>query len=206
MDLFQNGIDVSRYQGSINWNNVAAAGKQFVIVRLGSSNNSGLYVDPYFLQNVNGAHAAGLRVGAYYYTYATSENAVIDELSLFLNVLEGLQLEYPVFVDVEDTKLTSLGRSQLTGLVQYAMDILYQRNWYAGWYSYTNFINNYLNPSQLSGYPLWLADYRSQPGYTGSYAMWQFSSTGSVGGITGACDLNYSYTDFLPILKAGNFN
>lgn len=206
MNLFQNGIDVSRYQGSINWNNVAAAGKQFAIVRLGSSNNSGLYVDPYFLQNVNGAHAAGLRVGAYYYTYATSESGVIDELSLFLNVLEGLQLEYPVFVDVEDTKLTALGRSQLTGLVQYAMDILYQRNWYAGWYSYTNFINNYLNPSQLTGYPLWLADYRSQPGYTGSYAMWQFSSTGSVGGITGACDLNYSYTDFLPILKAGNFN
>ena len=196
MNLFQNGIDVSRYQGSINWNNVAAAGKQFAIVRLGSSNNSGLYVDPYFLQNVNGAHAAGLRVGAYYYTYATSESGVIDELSLFLNVLEGLQLEYPVFVDVEDTKLTALGRSQLTGLVQYAMDILYQRNWYAGWYSYTNFINNYLNPSQLTGYPLWLADYRSQPGYTGSYAMWQFSSTGSVGGITGACDLNYSYTEF----------
>lgn len=206
MELFQNGIDVSRYQGSINWNNVAAAGKQFVIVRLGSSNNSGLYVDPYFLQNVNGAHAAGLRVGAYYYTYATTQSGVIDELSLFLNVLEGLQLEYPVFVDVEDTKLSALGRTQLTGLVQYAMDILYQRNWYAGWYSYTNFINSYLNPSQLSGYPLWLADYRSQPGYTGSYAMWQFSSTGSVGGITGACDLNYSYTDFLPTIKAGNFN
>nr|WP_317402348.1 glycoside hydrolase family 25 protein [uncultured Gemmiger sp.] len=206
MGLFQNGIDVSRYQGSINWNSVAAAGKQFVIVRLGSSNNSGLYVDPYFLQNVNGAHAAGLRVGAYYYTYATTQSGVIDELSLFLNVLEGLQLEYPVFVDVEDSKLASLGRTQLTGLVQYAMDILYQRNWYAGWYSYTNFINSYLNPSQLAGYPLWLADYRSQPGYTGSYAMWQFSSTGSVGGITGACDLNYSYTDFLPTIKAGNFN
>src|SRR5699024_3119636 len=83
MELFQNGIDVSRYQGSINWNSVAAAGKQFAIVRLGSSNNSGLYVDPYFLQNVNGAHAAGLRVGAYYYTYATSQSGVINELSLF---------------------------------------------------------------------------------------------------------------------------
>ena len=205
MALFQNGIDVSRYQGSINWPQVAASGRQFAIVRLGSSNSGGLYVDPYFLQNVNGAHAAGLRVGAYYYTYARSQSAIIEELSLFLNVLEGLQLEYPVFVDVEDSSLTNLGRAQLTDLVRFAMDILYQRGWYAGWYSYTNFILNYLNASELASYPLWLADYRSQPGTSG-YAMWQYSATGSVSGINGACDLNYSYQDFLPLIRAGNFN
>ncbi len=206
MALFQNGIDVSRYQGSINWPQVAAGGQQFAIIRLGSSNNGGLYVDPYFLQNVNGAHAAGLRVGAYYYTYAHSQSAVADELSLFLNVLEGLQLEYPVFVDVEDSSLTSVGRAQLTNLVRYAMDILYQRGWYAGWYSYTNFILSYLNAAELAEYPLWLADYRSQPGYTGTYSMWQYSATGNVSGVTGACDLNYSYQDFLPAIRAGNFN
>ena len=193
MAVFQTGIDVSRYQGNVNWPQVAASGKQFAIVRLGSSNNSGLYVDPYFLQNVNGAHAAGLRVGSYYYTYARSQSAVIDELTLFLNVLEGLQLEY-------------LGRAQLTGLVRFAMDILYQRGWYAGWYSYTNFILNYLNAAELSQYPLWLADYRAQPGYTGSYAMWQYSSSGSVGGVTGACDVNNAYVDFLPTIRSGNFN
>lgn len=206
MALFQNGIDVSRYQGSINWPQVAAGGQQFAIIRLGSSNNGGLYVDPYFLQNVNGAHAAGLHVGAYYYTYARSQSAVADELSLFLNVLEGLQLEYPVFVDVEDSSLTSVGRAQLTNLVRYAMDILYQRGWYAGWYSYTNFILSYLNAAELAEYPLWLADYRSQPGYTGTYSMWQYSATGNVSGVTGACDLNYSYQDFLPAIRAGNFN
>ena len=206
MAVFQTGIDVSRYQGNVNWPQVAASGKQFAIVRLGSSNNSGLYVDPYFLQNVNGAHAAGLRVGAYYYTYARSQSAVIDELTLFLNVLEGLQLEYPVFVDVEADSLAALGRAQLTGLVRFAMDILYQRGWYAGWYSYTNFILNYLNAAELSQYPLWLADYRAQPGYTGSYAMWQYSSSGSVGGVTGACDVNNAYVDFLPTIRSGNFN
>lgn len=206
MAVFQNGIDVSRYQGSIDWSRVAAAGKQFAIVRLGSSNSNGLYVDPYFLQNVNGAHAAGLRVGAYYYTYARTQSAVANELSTFLNALEGLQLEYPVFVDVEASSLTSLGRTQLTSLVKYAMDILYQRKWYAGWYSYTNFINTYLNAAALADYPLWVADYRSSLGYSGSYTMWQYSSTGSVGGITGACDLDYSYKDFLPEIRAGGFN
>ena len=206
MAVFQHGIDVSRYQGSINWPQVAAGGQQFAIVRLGSSNNGGLYVDPYFLQNVNGAHAAGLRVGAYYYSYARSPNAVIQELTVFLNALAGLQLEYPVFVDVEDSSLASLGRDELTRLVQFAMDILYQRGWYAGWYSYTNFIAASLNPSALSSYPLWLADYRTQPGFSGEYAMWQYSATGSVSGINGACDLNESYVDFLPLIQAGNFN
>ena len=159
--LFQNGIDVSRYQGSINWTQVAAAGKQFAIVRVGSSNSGGLYVDPYFLQNVTGAHSAGLRVGAYYYTYARTRAAVASELTAFLNMLEGIKLEYPVFVDVEDSSLTSLGRAELTSLVQYAMDILYQRKWYAGWYSYTNYINSYLNAGALVDYPLWVADYRA---------------------------------------------
>ena len=145
MAVYQNGIDVSRYQGNINWGRVAAAGKQFAMVRVGSSNSGGLYVDPYFLQNVNGAKAAGLRVGAYYYTYARTRAAVANELTTFLNAMEGLQLEYPVFVDVEDFSLTSLGRATLTSLVQYAMDILYQRKWYAGWDSYTNYIDSYLN-------------------------------------------------------------
>ena len=165
MALFQNGIDVSRYQGSINWTQVAAAGKQFAIVRVGSSNSGGLYVDPYFLQNVTGAHSAGLRVGAYYYTYARTRAAVASELTAFLNMLEGIKLEYPVFVDVEDASLTSLGRAELTSLVQYAMDILYQRKWYAGWYSYTNYINSYLNAGALADYPLWVADYRATLGY-----------------------------------------
>ena len=109
----------------------------------------GTYVDPYFLQNVNGAHAAGLRVGAYYYTYARTESAVAGELITFLNALEGLQLEYPVFVDVEANSLTTLGKPQLTNLVKYAMDILNQRKWYAGWYSYTNYINSYMNASAV---------------------------------------------------------
>ena len=206
MALFQVGIDVSRYQGSINWSAVAAAGKQFAIVRIGSSNNNGAYVDPYFLQNVNGAHAAGLRVGAYYYTYARTESAVAGELTTFLNALEGLQLEYPVFVDVEASSLTSLGKPQLTNLVKYAMDILNQRKWYAGWYSYTNYINSYMNASALANYPLWVADYRSSLGYTGQYGMWQYSGSGTVSGITGAVDLDYSYQDYLPTIRAGNLN
>ena len=158
------------------------------------------------MQNVTCAHSAGLRVVAYYYTYARTRAAVASELTTFLNVMEGIKLEYPVFVDVEDASLTSLGRAELTNLVRYAMDILYQRKWYAGWYSYTNYINSYLNAGALVDYPLWVADYRASLGYNGAYTMWQYSGSGTVSGISGACDLNRSYKDFLPEIQAGGYN
>lgn len=205
MEIFQTGIDVSRYQGEIDWQQVAA-GKQFAIVRAVSSSSGGVYVDPYFEKNVAGAHAAGLRVGVYYYIYARTEAAVINELDVLLGVLEGLQLEYPVFVDVEASSLQSLGSTELTGLVRFAMDILDQKGWYPGFYTYTNFAQNYLNMAQLAAYPLWIADYRGYVGYQGSYDMWQYSSTGRVNGISGNVDLDYSYKDFLPLIKAAGKN
>ena len=70
----------------------------------------------------------------------------------------------------------------------------------------STFVIQTINTAELAEYPLWLADYRSQPGYTGTYSMWQYSATGNVSGVTGACDLNYSYQDFLPAIRAGNFN
>ena len=193
-------------RGSINWSAVAAAGKQFAIVRIGSSNNNGAYVDPYFLQNVNGAHAAGLRVGAYYYTYARTESAVAGGLTTFLNALEGLQLEYPVFVDVEARSLTSLGKPQLTNLVKYAMDIFEPAQMVRGLvqlHQLHQLVYECFRAGKLSalggGLPLSL-------GYTGRYGMWQYSGSGTVSGITGAVDLDYSYQDYLPTIRAGNFN
>lgn len=205
MEIFETGIDVSRYQGDIDWQQVAA-GKQFAIVRAVSSSSSGVYVDPYFAKNVAGAHEAGLRVGVYYYTYARTEAAVINELDTLLAALEGLKLEYPVFVDVEASSLQSLGRTELTNLVRFAMDILDQKGWYPGFYTYTNFAQNYLNMAELAAYPLWIADYRGYVGYQGSFDMWQYSSTGRVNGISGNVDLDYSYKDFLPLIRAAGKN
>ena len=206
MPIFQYGIDVSRYQGNVNWSQVAASGKQFAIVRLGSSNNGGPYVDPYFKKNVEGAHSAGMRVGAYYYTYANTRAKVINELNTFLPALAGLKLEYPVFVDVEENSLGSLGRSTLTSLVRYAMDTIYQRGYFPGWYTYTYFVQSYLNPADLEIYPFWIADYRGYVGYTGAWSMWQYSSSGSVPGVSGACDLDYAYADYLPQIVAAGKN
>lgn len=206
MNVYQEGIDVSRYQGDIDWSAVYKSGKRFAIIRLGSSNQNGPYVDPYFAANVKGAQQAGLRVGAYYYTYATSEEEVIQELTVFLKALEGHQFEYPIYVDMEENSLTYLGKDKITQLIQFAMDILDQKGWYPGYYSYTEFLRQYINSEQLRDYPLWVADYRGYVGHPGDYGMWQYSSVGKVDGISTNVDLDYSYVDYLPLIEAAGKN
>ena len=184
------GIDASKYQGTIDWKQVADSGVKFALLRVGSSTNAGPYIDPTFEANYKGCRENGIAVGAYLYTYATTETDQNAELAVFLPALEGKTFEYPVFVDMEDKSLTSLGRDVLTALVKRYMDILDQKGYCPGWYSYTNYIQNYLNADALSDYPLLVADYRSDLGYTGKYDIWQYTSTGSVPGISGAVDLN----------------
>lgn len=191
------GIDVSRYQGDIDWEKVAASGVKFALLRAGSQNSGGPYIDPYFEQNYAGAKAAGIAVGAYIYTYAETEAEQNDEILTILPALEGKTFEYPVFVDVEDKSLTGIGKAALTQLVKRYMDIIDQKGFVPGWYSYTNYINSYLCPEVLADYPLWVADYRSSLGYTGDYHIWQYTSKGTVPGISGAVDLNRDYHHYI---------
>lgn len=187
------GIDVSKYQGTIDWKQVKDSGIDFAILRVGSWDNSGPYVDPTFEENYKNAVAAGVKVGAYFYTYAETEDEQNQELELFLNALSGKTFEYPVFVDVEADCLTGLDKTTLSNLVKREMDILDQKGYFPGWYSYTNFVNSYIDMTILKDYPLWIADYRGYVGYTGSYQMWQYASNGSVPGILGNVDMNYDY-------------
>ena len=191
------GIDVSRYQGDIDWAQVAASGVKFALLRAGSQNNSGPYIDPYFERNYANAKAAGIAVGAYIYTYAETEAEQNDEILTILPALEGKTFEYPVFVDVEDKSLTGIGKAALTHLVKRYMDIIDQKGFVPGWYSYTNYINSYLCPEVLADYPLWVADYRSSLGYTGDYHIWQYTSSGTVPGISGKVDLNRDYHHYI---------
>ena len=188
----QLGIDVSKYQGNIDWAKVAKDGVRFAILRAGSQDNNGPYVDPYFEKNYTGAKAAGLKVGAYVFTYGKTEEEQNKELNVWLTALQGKTFDYPVFVDVEADQLKNV--SNLTNLVKRMMDILDQKGFIPGWYSYTNFINSYIDASALKDYPLWVADYRDSIGYKGDYMMWQYSSSGTIDGISGDVDLNLDYS------------
>ena len=192
-DIKAKGIDVSKYQGTIDWKRVKDSGIDFAILRVGSWNNDGPYVDPTFEENYKNATAEGIKVGAYFYTYAENEDEQNQELELFLSALSGKTFEYPVFVDVEAKCLTKLDKTTVSNLIKREMDILDQKGYTPGWYSYTNFINSYIDRTILKDYPLWVADYRGYVGYTGDYVMWQYASDGTVPGISEDVDMNYDY-------------
>lgn len=203
-------IDVSRYQGTIDWAQVAAAGYKGAMLKTVSTNHKlskradGLYIDPTFETNYRNARAAGLDVGVYYYTYATNKGMVNAELSLLRQAVYGKELTLPVAVDVEDNKLVSLDKQDLTDLTAYALHEVEQMGFYAQLYTYTSFAKAHLfvGGAALHPYDVWLADYTGKtPKVDFKYTAHQHTSKGSVPGISGNVDLNVTTVNYPKIIR-----
>ena len=203
-------IDVSRYQGVIDWAQVKAAGSRGAMLKTVSTNpklskrSDGLYIDPTFETNYRNAKAAGLDVGVYYYTYATNKEMVNAELSLLRQAVYGKELTLPVAVDVEDNRLVSLDKQDLTDLTAYALHEIEQMGFYAQLYTYTSFAKAHLfvGGAALHPYDVWLADYTGKaPKVDFKYNAHQHTSKGSVPGITGSVDLNVTTLNYPKIIK-----
>lgn len=207
MEIYQAGLDASRYQGKIDWQRVAEEGKQFAIIRAVSSDAADVpYEDSCFCGNVRAAAAAGLRVGAYYYTYAHTTAYADKELAVLRRVLAGCKLQYPVFINVEDDSLRVMGKKDLTALVLYALENLRAAGYYPGVYTYTDFLLDCLDETILREYPLFLADYGAIVNYEGSYQMLQYTDFGLVCGVDERVDLDVAYVDFLPTIQTLGLN
>lgn len=202
-------LDAARYQGDIDWEKVLADGITGAILKTVSTNYSefgGLYIDPYFERNYAECKRLGIAVGAYYYTYAQDKDYADKELALFKEAVKGKTFEYPLVVDVEDNLLKPLSADALTDLVEYAAQTIESWGCYAMVYTYLNYQNTELNMTRLAKYDLWLAAYRDvRPTYP-AHSIWQFTSSGTVNGISGRCDLNYVYKDFPKIIKENGLN
>lgn len=202
-------IDVSRYQGAIDWAQVAAAGYKGAMLKTVSTNHKlskradGLYIDPTFEDNYRNAKAAGLDVGVYYYTYATNKDMVNAELALLRQAVYGKELTLPVAVDVEDNKLGKLDKQSLTDLTAYALHKVEQLGFYAQLYTYTHYSNMELDMGRLANrWDVWLADYTGKtPNVTFNYNAHQHTSKGSVPGITGNVDLNVTTLNYPKIIR-----
>lgn len=203
-------LDVSRYQGRVDWPKVRAAGYEGVMLKTVSTNRKlssrkdGLYIDPTFERNYQGAKAAGLAVGAYYYTYATTRDMADAELALLKTVLVGKTFELPICVDVEENKITQLGKQELTDLVAYALGVVESWGVYAMLYTGLNFgqTNLYMGGAALKPYDVWLAAYRTKkpaPGWP--FGMWQYTSSGKIPGIAKGADLSVAYKDYAAIIQ-----
>lgn len=201
-------IDVSRYQGLIDWAQVAAAGYKGAMLKTVSTNHKlskradGLYIDPTFETNYRNARAAGLDVGVYYYTYATSEAMVDAELALLRQAVYGKEFSLPVCVDVEENKLKQLSTLDLSNITAYALEQVERMGFYAQLYTYTGYKYE-LDMARLSSrWDVWLADYTGKtPNVTFNYNAHQHTSKGSVPGISGNVDLNVTTINYPRIIE-----
>ena len=195
------GIDVSKYQGNIDWGAVAASGINFAIIRVGyrGSSSGALVQDPYFKKNISGATKAGIKVGLYFFTQAVNEAEAVEEASMAMSLASGYKVTYPIFIDTErasDGRANGLSKSARTAVVKAFCQTIRNGGYKAGVYASKSWYANQLNASALNGYCIWVAQYNSSCTYSGKYDMWQYSSKGSVSGIKGNVDMNISYTGY----------
>lgn len=194
------GIDVSKWNKDIDWDKVKNAGVDYAIVRVGyrGSVTGSLVEDPYFATNMKGASAAGVQLGVYFFTQATSEVEAVEEASMVLALIRDYKIEYPIFIDTEgaggEGRADNLDVATRTLICEAFCKTIEDAGYSAGVYASRNWLNNQLQASNLEQYYIWLAEYRSVPIYQGYYQMWQYTSKGSIDGIEGNVDLNISYS------------
>lgn len=193
-------LDVSRWQGRIDWDAVKRSGKiDGVMLRVLGSRNGQPYPDPQFERNHAACTARGIPVGGYYYTCAVTSRQTEAELNALRAALRGKTFQLPLAIDVEDARLRSLSPAALAQRVAQAAAQLEAWNLYAMVYTYTNFADTALAMDALTAYDLWLADYRSKRP-TRKHGMWQYTSEGKIPGVSGPVDLSHAYKDYAAII------
>ena len=184
-------IDVSEWQGTIDWKKVKAAGYACAVLRAGFG-RADTQKDKKFEDNYKNAKAAGVSLGVYWYSYAADKADAVREAKACLSVIKGKNLELPVFYDMEDSSMIKLGKSKLTECAKVFCDEIIKGGYQAGVYSNPNWFNNYLDYKELKKlYPIWLAQYYKEPQY--DCDIWQYASDGKVSGISGNVDMNVIY-------------
>lgn len=199
------GIDVSYHQKTINWAEVAAAGVEFAMIRAGRrgyGEDGNLGEDSHYRENIQGALENGIEVGVYFFSQALNISEAEEEVALLLQLIEGYSITYPVVFDWEFITESELARTdevtgeEITEIAKYFCDRVDKAGYQAGVYFNTDMAYRYLDLSQLTNYPFWLAELNPRPNFYYHFDMWQYSFTGQVAGIEGDVDLNISFHDF----------
>jgi GH25 family lysozyme M1 (1,4-beta-N-acetylmuramidase) len=207
----QVGIDVSYCQSSIDWQKVRAAGITYAIIRLGyrGQGSGTLALDSTFRSHIQGAEAAGIKVGLYFYSTAINVDEAVKEASMCVEYAAGYKISYPIAIDVEDNTLdgahgnaaNALSVAERTTVVAAFCDTIRSAGYTPCVYACKSWLETKLDMSQLTSYDTWLASFtkNAEPStFAGSYCMWQFTDKGSISGISVDVDLNVSYMESRP--------
>ena len=191
------GIDVSEFQGFINWDKVKADGIEFAILKLGNIYDYDTnYKDSKFDTNYKEAKKRGIKIGAYIYNYCNTVDTLKKGLEWAIGKLDGRKLDLPLYLDMEDKDIQGETKASLTEQCNEFAKYVESKGYRAGVYANVNWLKNELNPNDFDkDISVWVAQYYKECQYTGKYDIWQYASNGKVSGISGNCDMNYLYNE-----------
>lgn len=193
------GIDVSKWNKTIDWEKVKDAGIEFAIIRCGyrGASSGALVLDPMYKKNIGGAIEAGIPVGVYFFTQALDEVEAVEEASMVISLIEDYDVDYPVFLDSESAggrgRADALDAEERTRIHKAFLETVAAAGYETGIYGSRNWLNDEVDMTEVSEYRTWLAEYADIPVYDKYYHMWQYTSKGTVDGIETRVDLNLSY-------------
>ena len=203
--FIRTGIDISVWQGNVDFTKLPED-ISFVMMRAGY----GRYVsqtDKQFVNNYNKATAAGVPVGAYWYSYALSPEEARQEARVCMQVLGGRKFQYPIAFDIEEKSQFALGIDRVSAIVDAFCSEMEAGGYYVSIYCSAYYLNNYISKAVRDRYDVWVAHYNTnKPAYNGSYNMWQYTPYGSVSGISGNVDMDYCYCDYPAIMARTKLN
>lgn len=203
-EIIAKGIDVSRYQGNIDFEKVKEDGFSFVIIRAGTSQGG---KDINFEQNYKNAKKAGLDIGCYYYTYGYTAEDLKKEAGEVLSYIKGKDFTYPVFLDFEYEDLLKYSRAdENTRMINTFCKYIKRGGYYPGVYTSNSIYKNYIDNIKLGNkWDFWIASYidntYKSSQFSKSFSMWQYTSNGGVNGINARVDLNVAYVNYPEIIK-----
>lgn len=198
------GIDVSKWQGQIDWHEVKRDDIRFAMLRIGYGSADGTARrDPFFSRNIKEALEVSMPVGVYFYSYARTKEAAKREADWVIRELEPYRgrILYPIAMDIEDNSLEDLGKRANTEHVKEFCNTLHDADYYPMYYTYLSFLESFLEYDSLREYELWLADYSYDAPHTYDYGMLQYSDDGRIRGIRGNVDLDESRKDYPAIIQ-----
>lgn len=203
------GLDVSKFQGEVDWEKVKAAGYQFAMLRAGYGYNT---VDEQFRRNASECNRIGLPIGVYWFCYAFTPEKAALEADGCISTVSGYRLDYPVCYDIEQASADYAVKQGISftpglahSLVKSFCDRVEEKGYYAMFYSNRSFFDTYLGTALSKRYAFWYARYTSAFDGT-DCGIWQYTSTGSVPGISGNVDLDLAYADYPSVIRRAGLN
>ncbi len=192
------GIDVSKWNGKINWKKVADSGVEFAMIRTGYRGNTygNIVADPCFYDNIEGALANGIEVGVYFYSQAVNEQEAKQEAAWVCKLIQNYNITYPVAYDLEEVgtnRIKNVSNSQLNKNARAFLDYVNSKGYRGSMYGCKSYLEDVWKMSMFEDCHVWLAHYIKKTSYRGRYDMWQYTEDGKVNGISTSVDLNYAY-------------